>query len=70
MPRILYTCKHCDKLVEPVREGTNEVVRRRRVLLQCGHTASLGSVQVELDPPQELPEADDADLWDRLTGGR
>lgn len=56
----LYRCATCKAEVLPVRDGHNVVVRGRRVLLLCGHTASPGAIRIKLAPADaEVSE----DLW-------
>lgn len=63
----LYKCTTCKAEVLPMREGRNVIVRGRRVLLQCGHTASPGAIRIKLAPADpELAE----DLWGDRTGGK
>ena len=64
----LYACTTCKAHILPLREGTIVVVRGRRVLLLCGHTASLGAARLHRGPPRDLTPEETEELLDRLTG--
>lgn len=67
MARMVYRCRWCGRDFEAAK--VDSPVRGRRILLECGHTASVGQARAELDPPRECSDAERDALFDRLGGG-